>query len=359
MVELRPQSGVSVIVPTYGRPDQLDRCLRSVRRQHWLNFLEIVVVDDGTPTAEVRLVAESHDATYLRSGARLGSGHAKNLGLQVAAGELVLFLDSDAELVSDRALECLVRVLHTADRAGSVGGEGIFDAESRVRYICGRRVDSVTGRSHTDFAPVIKDLAVEQLVQCDYVPTSNCLVARELALRINGFDDAYRSVGEDKDFGFRLKLLGYHSYVSPEGVVRHDFDPRGRDADGLSRLYRTQIRFCWRYNGLIRTVPTFVQAVWPKPTEESLPSDPLIDELSRRYVQNVLHVDPAQPCSRFHSLFRFAMAWVWNVTHRRGVHSWGSVRVSLDQGPDLGEGNGQRREVDFDRHADPADDTRR
>lgn len=87
----------SVIVPTYNRASLLPRCLESVLAQAFLDY-ELIVVDDGSTDETAGLVEAiaGRDARvrYVRQKHK-GAGHARNRGAALAAGDFVLFLDSD------------------------------------------------------------------------------------------------------------------------------------------------------------------------------------------------------------------------------------------------------------------------
>ena len=88
---------VSVIVPVYNTSKYLRQCLDSIQSQT-LKEIEIICVDDGSTdnSLEILLEKESEDSriTVLQQKNK-GGGAARNLGLSVAKGDYLLFLDSD------------------------------------------------------------------------------------------------------------------------------------------------------------------------------------------------------------------------------------------------------------------------
>jgi hypothetical protein len=77
---------VTAVVTTHGRPHRVQEALASLRAETHRN-IEIVVVDDGG-------VFESASLRVVR-GSSLGVARARNLGLDAARGEYVIFLDDD------------------------------------------------------------------------------------------------------------------------------------------------------------------------------------------------------------------------------------------------------------------------
>lgn len=88
---------ISVIVPVYRVEAYLERCIRSIVEQTYSN-LEILLVDDGSPDGSGAIcdcwaVQDSRIRVIHKSNA--GAGAARNSALDVAAGELIAFVDSD------------------------------------------------------------------------------------------------------------------------------------------------------------------------------------------------------------------------------------------------------------------------
>lgn len=105
---------VSVIVPVYNSINCLERCVNSLRAQTYGN-LEILLIDDGSTDGTdqlcERLAAE--DARILvyhkKNG---GASSARNVGLSMASGEYVGFVDSD-DYIEPYVYEELTRALET------------------------------------------------------------------------------------------------------------------------------------------------------------------------------------------------------------------------------------------------------
>jgi glycosyltransferase involved in cell wall biosynthesis len=105
---------VSVVVPAYKRPKEMDDLLRSYRLQTLENS-EIVIVDDGvddsTVADVVRLHAKHDDRIRLEEN-ETNLGYSRNFlnALQCARGELIVVLGDDDIFATDRALEKYVEV---------------------------------------------------------------------------------------------------------------------------------------------------------------------------------------------------------------------------------------------------------
>lgn len=89
---------VSVIVPTYNRPEYLKKALASILSQTFTNF-EVVVVDDGVEERAQSVVEEVKDfrVRYIKHESNRGAAAARNTGAREAKGNYIAFLDDDDE----------------------------------------------------------------------------------------------------------------------------------------------------------------------------------------------------------------------------------------------------------------------
>ncbi len=101
---------VSIIIPVYNTGERLRRCLESVIGQTFKDY-ECLVVDDGSSDISPSIIDE-----YAKKDGRIksickkngGVSSARNLGLNMATGEWIVFLDSDDELDSKHLENMLV-----------------------------------------------------------------------------------------------------------------------------------------------------------------------------------------------------------------------------------------------------------
>lgn len=92
---------VTIITPTFNRRNTLDRAIRSIEAQTYMEW-EYIIVDDGSCDDTYQLVKPfmentNHPVMYIKK--ENGGVHtARNLGFRYARGELIINLDSDDEL---------------------------------------------------------------------------------------------------------------------------------------------------------------------------------------------------------------------------------------------------------------------
>jgi exopolysaccharide biosynthesis WecB/TagA/CpsF family protein len=96
--KMRPE--LSIVIAVRDNWRQLAECVDSIAAQYWPPSLEVVVVDDGSTTPPSAKTLESMRQVQLRLVRQTGLGiaAARNRGLELTKGELILFVDSDCLL---------------------------------------------------------------------------------------------------------------------------------------------------------------------------------------------------------------------------------------------------------------------
>ena len=92
----------SIIIPHYGIPDLLMRCLESIPVSE---DIQVIVVDDNSPDADTYLERYPELSRpyleFIRTTKGGGAGYARNVGLDHAKGKWLLFADADDLYVDD------------------------------------------------------------------------------------------------------------------------------------------------------------------------------------------------------------------------------------------------------------------
>lgn len=112
---------ISIIVPVYGVERELPRCIDSILTQDFTDF-ELLLIDDGSPDRCGEICDE-----YAAKDSRLrvfhkqngGVSSARNVGLDNARGEWVMFVDSDDVLLSNS-------LKYTVDAINDIDGREVF-----------------------------------------------------------------------------------------------------------------------------------------------------------------------------------------------------------------------------------------
>jgi len=99
---------VSVIIPTYGRPEFLKKAIELVRRQDYPN-IEVVIVDDSPqPQADL---PKDNNIKYIHLKSRVSIGEKRNVAVQNAKGQVVVHWDDDDYFREHRVSEQVAPIL--------------------------------------------------------------------------------------------------------------------------------------------------------------------------------------------------------------------------------------------------------
>ncbi len=198
---------VSVVVPTYRRPDLLDRCLSALLAQDLdPAAYEVVIADDAAGEDTRRLVEKWSQLSrcalvYVPVTGTHGPAAARNAGWRRARGPVVAFTDDDC--VPDRGWL----------RAG------LAALKDGVAAVCGG-VRMPLPRPPTDYERNEAGLETAEFV------TANCFCRRDVLAEIGGFDERFTLAWrEDSDLHFTLLERGYAVVRAPEALVVHPVRP--------------------------------------------------------------------------------------------------------------------------------------
>ncbi|GEM_PF-1133225 len=112
---------VSVIVPIYNDAGHLDECVNSIISQTWSN-LEIILVDDGsTDDSYLKCLewAKRDSRIHISKKENGGAASARNVGLKMATGDLLCFVDSD-DFIDAAMIAEMIHILNDSPGCGLV-----------------------------------------------------------------------------------------------------------------------------------------------------------------------------------------------------------------------------------------------
>ena len=128
---------ISIIIPAYNAEKTLKKCIKSVLRQTYKNY-ELIIVDDGSEDNTVAIsdfYAERYSAVQVIHSENQGVSSARNLGMEKAIGDYILFLDADDRLI-ESALDNMVPYTSEAEW---VIGNYVMIEEKRGKRIYNRQ----------------------------------------------------------------------------------------------------------------------------------------------------------------------------------------------------------------------------
>ncbi len=192
---------VSVIIPTLKRHKYLKNVLDAMREQTIKPF-EIIVIDEEK-FPEFYSQFKDLPLTVL-TGSNIGQSTARNLGLEIARGNYIMFLDDDIDDIPTNFIENHLRYLH------------YFRTDASCGTVRERGIDISIHR----FKKIVR--------LSDVFPTNNVMLKSACLNKIDLFDTKFdRGMQEDHDFGIRIYIAGHLMGINPFVEVFHHRAPRG------------------------------------------------------------------------------------------------------------------------------------
>jgi glycosyltransferase involved in cell wall biosynthesis len=218
---------LSIIIPTYKRPDGLTRILQSINMQNVdMSQIEIIVINNSMDTKSeceeiCALFIQKRLPVQLLHETVKGTSSAKNLGIKNACGRWLAFFDDDEGLV-ENYLSTLLPVLQKESATIILGGPyaPVFESPSpkwlKEKYFW-----------------VSYGSISQQLSSPDYLPGGNLVISKTMVDQIGGYSTEFghkgkqSGYGEDTEFVTRAIKNGGVQHYLPSLVVYH-YIPSGR-----------------------------------------------------------------------------------------------------------------------------------
>ncbi len=219
---------LSVVVPVYGGVESLRNCLASVLLAKNDVAIELVVVEDGSPHAEVGAFLDEFErdapgwVRTIRSPVNGGFSVAVNLGIVASGRADVIVLNSDT-IVSDGWVDGLVSALRHGDRTGTVTALSNNAEICSAPNIC--EAGEVAPEDVAHYALFLRKAAKGQHPAVELpVGVGFCmLIARECLDEVGLFDaeEWGRGYGEEVDFCLKASALGWRHVAAASVFVAH------------------------------------------------------------------------------------------------------------------------------------------
>lgn len=251
VTETKDLPSVSVVIPTYRRPDMLLKCVASILEGSRLPD-EIVIVgrqgDAGTENAIATINTERQPTVRIRSAWVTEPGHVPPVvaGVKTASGDLVAVVDDDVT-VTPEWLSFMVS--HFSDATiGVVGGRVYYPGEpvpkKKGRPGCISWYGKSWGNLGSETGP--------DSLEVDSVMEGNCIWRRSLLASLEfdpvlNFDEAAMY---GLDLCLQAKERGFKLIYDPRALVYHHIAPRAPELNRQDRAPRLYC-YCRNYSYII------------------------------------------------------------------------------------------------------------
>ncbi len=239
---------VSVIVLNYNGGKFIKDCLDSLKETNYDKGSHEVIVVDNASTDNSAEIIKSYVPwiNFIETGKNLGYSGGNNVGVDVAKGKYIVFLNPDTTVERDWLIE-LVNAIESDKNLGACSSKVLYsNNKTKINTIGG--FWSILGLSGSLGGDEESD-NINEPVNTFYPTGCSMIMNRELYMSLGRFDNDYFLYCEDPDLGWRLWDSGYKVRLAPKSLVYHLVSA---SLKGLNKKsYGTLFYFYNTRNGLI------------------------------------------------------------------------------------------------------------
>ncbi|MFH0831022.1 MAG: glycosyltransferase [Parcubacteria group bacterium] len=209
---------VSYIILTRNRAKDLAENLTLLGRQNYRPSETIVVINGPDQETGALLLRQFSWVRVILSQQNRGVAGGRNLGIQAARGEILVFIDDDASFRDERATERIVQYFKIKVALGvlAFSERSYFAPETFLHWGFPGRLPERDGANHFE----------------TYYFAGAGHAIRARALKQTGlYPERYFYSTEEKDLAYRMLECGYEIWYTPNVRVYHKVTPAGRNYD--------------------------------------------------------------------------------------------------------------------------------
>ncbi len=196
---------VSIIVPVYNVEKYLNRCVDSILNQTFKDF-ELILINDGSTDSSGEMLKEYETLENVRIVHQENKGLAltRNVGLSIAKGKYVMFIDSDDSISADY-VEAYVTAIEHEKCDVVMGG---------FTRICDGKVDFIRKAQRGKFAKYIIPASVSKIYRRAFLEEHNILFSN---IKSEDVDFSMLFIKHRATYGF-IDNVGYYYYSNPNSI---------------------------------------------------------------------------------------------------------------------------------------------
>jgi len=237
----------SVVICTLNRRADLERCLDYLAYQTSPSF-EVIVVDGPSTDGTKELLAEYEGRIKIVHNPERNLSISRNLGADVAAGDIVAYIDDDAIPFADWVQTLLREFNQRPLTTAGVGGPAYFAGSLKFQ---------VEDIAFNRFAEVLANVESKRIGKEGWRRSllgTNTAFSRDHLAAVGGFDEQYDYFLDESDLTFRMQAAGSLVVYCSDLHLRHEFarseNRQGRHTFNWFSICKNTAYFIALYSGL-------------------------------------------------------------------------------------------------------------
>lgn len=272
---------ISIIMINYNTYDLTKNAIESIIC-HTKNIdYEIILIDNCSPDKSGERLRQvfMDKIVFVQAQDNLGTSRAFNMGLRLAKGKYILWLNSDI-IVTDNSLRKLYSYMEEHAECGICGGN-LVDGNNMPTHSYRLQLPSVKTEKKSLslirlFVNKLCNSSIKQQynfterpIEVGYITGADMMIRKIVIDKIGGFDEDIFMYAEESEFTFRMKKLTEYSVMSvPEATIQH---LEGSSFKSVSRFnawrFKTKLdgdcvyfSKCYGYSEVIKYLKTLLRA---------------------------------------------------------------------------------------------------
>jgi GT2 family glycosyltransferase len=209
-IDLPPAIKVTALVFSYDSAPALRRCLAALEGSNDRASIEILVVDCGSHDESAQLDSEFSNVTMLRLPRYFGRTKALNIGTSTSAGEYLLFMTPEVEVLPTTIPSLLARL--ESDPETVAVCPLLVDTQTQTAEQFFRLPTPATG---LDLTPVTVDKAAE-IFPVEYATFQAFLVRKFFVKGLNYLDERYGDSWSDAELCYQIRRVSRKTLALPQ-----------------------------------------------------------------------------------------------------------------------------------------------
>ena len=258
---------LSIIIVSYNTSDFLKGCLGSIKATSKGFTYEIIVVDNASSDNSLEMLKmEFPEVILIKNQENIGFSKANNMGVGKSKGRYVLFLNPDTVVYKESLLD-MIKFMDRHKEAGAATckllmQDGILDDASHrgfpnpwnsFSYFLG--LSKLFPKSKLFGGYNLGFLDLSNTHEIDACAGAFIIVRRLAGEQIEWWDEDYFFYGEDLEFCFRLKEIGWKIYFVPSVSALHYKGVSGGIKENSKKITTASVETKkrstdWRFNAM-------------------------------------------------------------------------------------------------------------
>ncbi len=231
---------ISIITINYNNPEDTFRFLRSINKLNPKN-IEVIVVDNGSKeNIQPVLSTYFQGVKVVRSEQNLGFAGGNNLGIEIAQGDFIYFVNNDTVFIEDH-FGALASKLESRPEIGAISPQLSYP-DGRIQFQGKSAMNPFTGRT--------KDLVYEHkgLAPTAYIHGGAVMIKRSTLNKVGLMPEHYFLYYEELAWAEQIKSAGYELYIDLDHEIIHDESSSTSRISDLKTYFMTRNRMLFMRN---------------------------------------------------------------------------------------------------------------